>query len=425
MAGYDEEQVIAFQADVRAAYKEAKENYQIEDDAHVVWVARMVYDAADMGYALSRTKHLYELRQVLRITSTPKNPPKPTFGGGRTVVGNMFYDDNGPWRWKMITAFDAMRLFCDGKTSTLQEYADWSLEVGANGWRVFGNWSVTGLDYRKVPNYLGGLEDLCVWLATRGLSMEFVTLCDCNRLGISEREQAVILNLVADILARQTNTFNEMANEPWNNGVDPMMFNLSRAGLLVARGAGQDGAVYAPSLGYTTVHQRRTTEWYRYVGKDLGIDIQNLTRDAVVANEPNKLENTGYTPLDWERAAYNSAMFTAGMTVHGNSGTLQRCYVPMDKEDDLVRRSFHAMSWVPLEAPSWAYGRYGPGAPATQMPVERDQDDDSTIRLYAKVGAAEACALSLHHSYEDGWRPKGINGWTVVQQTGPFVLCKR
>lgn len=424
MTGYDEGQVVAYQADVRAAYAEAHEPYDIADDAHVIWTARMQYDAMQQGYAVSRQIHLAELRRQLRLGDPSE--PAPALHGALRVVGNQFADDAGVWPWRMITAFDAFRLFLRADMAQLAAYAAWSRDVGANGWRVFGMWSLTNL---RVQDYgeeyyplLGAFLDYC---AHEGLRVEFTVFTDAQILMPNVMQQRRHLHDVYGVAAPNV-TF-EVANEYEKNGIDPAVLeDVPRVGRLVAMGAPLgDGRVYDPSLGYSTVHNRREAEWFRYVGKDIGVDARAVTRDAIVADEPNKLELTGYLPAAWELAAYNAAMFCAGMTVHGNSLTLQRCVVPTGEEDDLVRRSFAAMARVPIAAPAWAYARYGPAAPNVPMPVERDQDDDTTIRLYAKVGEHDACALSLHHSAEDGWRPHGANGWEVVAQTGPFVICHR
>jgi hypothetical protein len=69
MYPYDEQQGIAFQQDVLAAYKEAG---RAPDVANVVWSNRMTYDAHDIGYPASRAKHLAELRAALGL-----NPNRP------------------------------------------------------------------------------------------------------------------------------------------------------------------------------------------------------------------------------------------------------------------------------------------------------------------------------------------------------------
>jgi hypothetical protein len=66
---YDEQQVLAFQQDVQAAYDQAG---QALDLANVVWASRMTYDAVTLGYPASRAKHLAELYAALGLM-----PPFP------------------------------------------------------------------------------------------------------------------------------------------------------------------------------------------------------------------------------------------------------------------------------------------------------------------------------------------------------------
>jgi hypothetical protein len=78
---YDEQQGIAFQQDVIAAYTEAG---RAPDLANVVWSNRMTYDAVTQGYPLARARHLAELRRQLGI-----NPNMPTEAQLRNFSGNL------------------------------------------------------------------------------------------------------------------------------------------------------------------------------------------------------------------------------------------------------------------------------------------------------------------------------------------------
>lgn len=113
MEPYDESQAIAFQGDVRAAYAKAGAPYAITDDAHVVWVARMQYDAVTLGYPASRAKHLRELYVQLGLQPPFEPAPRvwrtnmcgirvpglPAVAGGAsdpTLFLSWFYDRYGP-----------------------------------------------------------------------------------------------------------------------------------------------------------------------------------------------------------------------------------------------------------------------------------------------------------------------------------------
>lgn len=77
MTPYDEGQVVAFQADVRAGYEKAKEPYDIHDDSHVVWVGRMQFRAVTDGYPNARAVVLAEL--YVQLGLMPDFKPAPRF----------------------------------------------------------------------------------------------------------------------------------------------------------------------------------------------------------------------------------------------------------------------------------------------------------------------------------------------------------
>lgn len=72
MTPYNEQEVIAFQADVEEAYTKAGQSVDL---ANVIWAARMQYDAVTMGYPTSRAKHLTEL--YVQLGLTPPFEPAP------------------------------------------------------------------------------------------------------------------------------------------------------------------------------------------------------------------------------------------------------------------------------------------------------------------------------------------------------------
>jgi hypothetical protein len=72
---YDESQVISFEQDVQAGYVKAGTPINPNDPSYVVWVGRMQYDAVELGYAVSRQRHLNELYVQLGLTPLFPNPP--------------------------------------------------------------------------------------------------------------------------------------------------------------------------------------------------------------------------------------------------------------------------------------------------------------------------------------------------------------
>ena len=334
--------------------------------------------------------------------------------------------DGQIWRWKMVTAFDAVRLVHVKDFDRLKKYAKWTRDVGGNGWRIFGGWSRTGFDYRNIPDYFTRvLPDLNSFLRDEGLRGEFTAITD--GIPSDEGQQADFLNRCLDVLADFL--FFEYANEPWKNGLDPQRFAIRRAGRLVAKGAPPAGTSpypYVPSMGYSAHHPPRDDEWFRKAGKDSYEIRNNDTHDVVVANEPigfAEQSQGGSRSSDAAKAfieGVSAAMFCPGVTAHGDTNTLQLCNVPGPNEDRCVREVFRGMDLVPLEAPLWQYGRYGPDAPATPMPIANDEQSD---RLHAMVGGNQAVVCNYFPS--PGWVAVGINGWRVKAQDGAFVLCER
>lgn len=70
---YNEQEVVAFEQDVVATYRRY---FRQPDLENVVWAARMVYDAVEMGYPASRAKHLAELEAAIN-PSQPGPDPGP------------------------------------------------------------------------------------------------------------------------------------------------------------------------------------------------------------------------------------------------------------------------------------------------------------------------------------------------------------
>lgn len=129
--GYDEAQGIAFQANVLFEYQRAG---QPADVANVVWSNRMVWDAASIGYAISRAKHLRELDAALGlIPPAPPLPAPPTRDQilrGRTTQQGLMIDSlvygMMPWWgacWAWLTPEDrahiAPQLLAHGDTICL------------------------------------------------------------------------------------------------------------------------------------------------------------------------------------------------------------------------------------------------------------------------------------------------------------------
>ncbi len=338
----------------------------------------------------------------------------PGISGTVRVEGNRFFDANGPIRPIFVTGFDLPRLNVTGE-SRFDRYLDWVTRIGANGVRMFGNWIVTDFDYRNVEDYFPHLDTCFYRLTVRGLAGEFTALCDCqpSRLNITPDQQRSFLNDACALVESYPQVILEGWNEGWNNGAIDMRRPVTRA-LLAYSAPETFRQPHEPTWGYSTIHQPRDDEWYRKVGKDCGIDAQEVNHDAILVNEPMKQSIDG-DPANWTRAGYNVAMFCAGVVIHGNSDTMQRCIVPGKDEEACVRAMLDAAKSVPIDAPTWRYTRNG----LSGMPVSNTEG-----RVYAKVDDAggRACVLNM---YDDDWTPHVQDGWKIATHDGPYCELGR
>lgn len=354
------------------------------------------------------------------------NPSFPTIAGRLRRDGLWLVDDRGPFRWKYVTAFDSPRQYIRGE-GDVTRYFDWALSVGANGLRVFCSWRQTGLIPRDIPDFFGWMQNYAMLAAEWGLRVEFCGVQD--RIPSTFDQCVVFLQRLADALGPCENATLEFSNEPYDenwpgDGRDVERVQIGWPELLKARGSFIDEvAPYLPSAGYSTFHGRRDADWYRRVGKDCYDISRNVTHDVVIPNEPTKADNTGYSQAEWFIAGAAAALFTAGITAHGNGSTMQLARIPPKNEEDLVRAMFQAVDSVPVEAQGWAYARYGPDAPSVPMPVE-DDTWGFDPRMHAKVGEHQAVVLNYRGHLHD-WTAQPANGWRIDQQQGPLVLCSR
>ncbi|HMF93341.1 MAG TPA: hypothetical protein VKE96_03570 [Vicinamibacterales bacterium] len=393
----------------------------------------------------------------------PKPQPTPTpitpSGGGTVtgpeirgrlrVDGPRLFDNVGPWRWKIVTAFDAQRLMIRGETAQLAKYADWTRSVGGNGWRVFLNWKVSGLDFRQVPTYFDDLRHLCEFTAAQRLRLLGTAICDQIPDGLSAQQD--FLGRAFSVLADFDHTIGECANEPYNGNSElPTKFTSTwPSKLLVARGMCRPNAApnpqdphstpYIPSLGFTTYQNSRDPDWFRKVGKD-GFEIRGGfegfagSHDACVNNEPMGAAEAmqpgrrSNRPVEFKAAGGGAGLFTSGVTGHGDSNTMQSCVVPGPVESSCIQALFDSLEMVPIDAPTWSYTRYGPAHPNVPMPVALDpRDSDETSRMHAMVGPTQAAAVNYNSAFSgrEDWQAVPTPGWRIVRQDGPVVLCER
>lgn len=349
------------------------------------------------------------------------------------------FADNSRYYWAHVTAFSAFRDWIHGERNKLESFAQWTLSIGANGWRVFGNWSraEAALDFRTTPDYFQHLSAFCQWMLEHGLRLEFCAITDHIPPSLSEENQ--FLQDCANVLRNFPNTFLEAANECWQNAAtDDGSAFVVPSGVLFCRGTAQtnDGLpIYtaAPNgASYSAYHSPRDAEFHRK-GKDLkeiydtySTAYPTGTRQATVDNEPTRPDQQGFNVAKFWQAGATRAMFGAGATFHGGANTLQLCNVPPQSESDCAKAFIEGIFAVPPDAPHWEYGRYGEAAPSTPHVVADQLAETGTghaIRVYEMSSSNHACAIAV-----DGEHPVAINGWSAVKYDGPnqcFVILER
>lgn len=355
-------------------------------------------------------------------------PPVPAVDMGRLRVDGplLRLSDGTPWRWKLVTAFDAVRLVSVKDWDRLKTYAKWTRVVGGNGWRMFGGWSRTKFDYREVPDYFTRvLPDLNSFLRDEGLRGEFVAVTDS--IPSTDAEQRSFLMQCLTLMGEHM--FFQYANEPWKNGLDPQHFTIASQVVLTSKGAPEAGTSpypYIPTMGYSTHHPPRDDEWFRKAGKD-SYEIRQTTGGVVIPDEQigyAEQSKGGSRSSDVRKAFLSGVgmgMFCPGGTAHGDSDTMQLCNVPGPIEEQCVREQFRGIDLVPAMAPTWRYGRYGDSAPPTSMPIE--DDDPVNGRIHAMVNVSQAVALNYFAA--PGWVAKPRDGWRIVTQDGGAVILER
>lgn len=372
----------------------------------------------------------------------------PAILGRLRVVGPLLHDDAGPYTLKPCTGFDAKRLFDAGGLPQLRAYCAWIRDVGGNAVRVFmRGWRVTGWDPGGVD--INALTDFCLFL--RDERLRLIGTCICDDIPVGASAQIRDVEAIADVFATFDHCVGETMNEPYNGNGEfaTVMHDVQRAGLLWARGMCRPDAdpndfgdphnrPYTPSLGVTTYQSGRSMaddpamdDWMRKVGKD-GYEIRTgFTRDFAWNNEMLGAAETrqrgrrSNDPRQFFMAGVAAGLFEKAITGHGDSETMQRCVVPGPVETACIRELFRGVDFVPALAPTWRYARRGPSNPGVPMPVEEDTADNDE-RMHAMVGDAEAVACNYGHlrpGHASAWHPRGINGWRVDVQDGPYTHC--
>lgn len=421
------------------------------NDSHperVIRVDQVGYTRWESSYVVKRqdgqdheTATRAVLAEINAIVGAPPSPTPPQPGAlQQHQHGNGFATSDGVmFRNKPMSGFT----LCDvvktdiGRAEIFLSY----LRTRANAVRVFGAWKIPGVreygpGYDLMAYVRDFVEPTCAFTHERGVYLHWVVQTSNKQFGWDVSFMRDMIRHVEAELVRWPHTksmrCNEWRDSTWQN-IDAKIYDdvAPPVSLIAAMDAPEGSGEWYAGGPYNSimVHNRREfyesgggpDGWVRYVGRDV-YKAYEETRRAACADEPMKQSVDGSVE-HWRKAALFSSMFAAWFTLHGNSDTLQICRLPSAAEDACLAEASRVIDCVQVDAPNWLYARYGPNAPAVQMPVERGGEDDSTIRVYAMVKPdnTEAVAIDLHSNRT----LKPINGWSVVYAEPGFARLKR
>lgn len=312
-------------------------------------------------------------------------------GGGVPVVplrvdGLHFKRPDGTiWKYRCVTAFSALDDWIKGDRSKLERYADWTLSLGLNCWRVFGAWNNVGLK----PNdaYYPKQYEFFEWLKGRGLYCHFVMLCDQvpgSAVHMTPDRQVNQMQRSITNAAELGNVILECFNEFEKNDGDGLCGLLQHEEFLkvpATRSWWNENESYLTAgslLDFTTGHTDRGREWARTFIQTLDVSQRGYglpdgssvpaTRKPHILGEPRRVAE-GTTPRQHADYHAGALLYGPGGCLHGgfksldgrHESDLQFCVVP----DGLSRDCCDAVGAVqrsdvwPLNTPEGHYTRGG------------------------------------------------------------------
>lgn len=315
-------------------------------------------------------------------------------GGGGSVEplhvdGLHFKRPNGTiWKYRAVTAFSAFHDWLHGDIDKLEAYADWSVSMGFNCWRVFTVWNNLQLKmgtatgdsqayYRSLMQFLG-------WLMGRGLYCHLVGLCDQvsgSSVHANKDEQvAHLLNCIgmADEVGNVIfETFNEFEK---NDGDDVcgLLPNAAYGNIPSTRSWWNENESYltaGPLIDFTTGHTDRDQQWARRFIQNMDVmergyglpngDSVPATGRPHILGEPRRIAE-GSTPRQHADYHAGGILFGPGGCLHGGFKTidprtesdLQFCKVPDGASLECAQavRDVHASSLWPLDCSGYIRG---------------------------------------------------------------------
>lgn len=338
--------------------------------------------------------------------------------------------DGTPWRWACCTAFYAAKRFINGED--LAGFAHWTQDVGATGWRVFGQWSQTGGPPPILPTDLSpaAWQDFARRVTEDfGLSLEVTLLTDCQIFGQSHTAQCMRVQTVAEALRGLPGVFLEICNEPWKNGadVDQIARDLGYATgprpLLMATGAYDfwDAPSIAPPaviLDYFNGHSDRGPQWpsdcvkYGHNFRDVyGVNVPIHDDEPVGADATRNGGSRDNSPPDFEDAGAGLSVQSAGGTFHASQ--LCAAIVPDAVEDACARAFFTGLQSFPADTFGQGSYTHDGNGDFPLVAVGGTQASEAAGRI---IGDRAAIVVTQPGINGQLWTPQPQGGWSVAQQ---------
>ncbi len=376
------------------------------------------------------------LRRALQDTWPKPVPPSPVpvLRPWRQAGLNFVNDADQIEKVRGLTAFDAYRMWLNGRTDELKRYADFTHGLGADVWRIFTMWQITG--FRSTPATRARIPEFNDWLHGIGIRPWFVAFCDQTdqypAILLPRDEQDEHWQAVSPCAGPRTLV--EVVNEFWQNGGFELSNRYDIGGKLACRSAVPDGSGdprEAGSLGQlTNDHTPRDNEYSRKFkvlletarlgGGPKGAEWRGTGLPAV-GGEPPQLQ--AMTPEGSADLFAGYELYGQGGIIHdghklGEETGLQFCKVP-DNQNELDCIEAIRQSWgvVPPElAANGTYSRDGVNNDVREFPIVRCE---SALRTYGMIydNGSKAVVLCPGGTIDNSG-VEAVNGWRIVDRRG-------
>lgn len=374
----------------------------------------------------------------------PPNPETGYISANRDV----FTDQSGlVWSYRGVTQFLLFYRWLRGED--IGPLVQWSQSIGANTVRVLGmvSWPNDGVVFG--PNITVGwweeLPKFITYLQDCGMRVEFVVFASAQDIMPNEGEQTAHLERVIDTIGQEWNVFIEIANEPWQNGCDPVAIFSSGShrpcpmayGIYdVTKTQRPDGVWIGtvPVLDYLTVHSPRDPDSWSRKAKDLaefrdgsgdgsenapllaGLHIPPVGDEPMGAAEADQLagRQRSNIPQDFFWYHANAHINGAGSTFHCDAGLYSELPPPDGDQQKCAEAA--GLAWASID-PDFQTGSYTRSGLA-DLPIVWEEEffPEQTSRIYGRILGDRAVCVAIKPNA--GWVPKAANGWTIAQTVG-------